>query len=61
VEVEVADARFLRPDEDGGLHFDLSVGDAGTATEGERRDARLKPKWTIEFVELEVTGRAAGE
>jgi hypothetical protein len=61
VEVEVADERFLRPDGDGGLHFDLSVGDAGAATEGERRDTRLKPEWTIEFVELEVAGRAAGD
>jgi hypothetical protein len=46
--VEIADERLLRLDDQGGLHVNLSVGD----------DLRGGGKWTIEYLELEVGGRA---
>jgi hypothetical protein len=54
VRVEITDRRFLRPDAEGALHFDLTVGNLAEGT-------KLKAKWTIEYVELEVEGRTAAE
>ena len=54
VRVEITDRRFLRPDAEGGLPFDLTVGNLAEGT-------KLKAKWTIEYVELEVEGRTAAE
>jgi hypothetical protein len=50
--VEIADARLLNLDDDGGLHVSLQISNVlreAAATDG-------PPKWTIEYLELEVRG-----
>ncbi len=58
VRVDITAARLLALDDEGGLHLNLAVSDllAGAAR---RADPRVEDKWTIEYLELEVTGRAA--
>jgi hypothetical protein len=59
VRVRITDARLLRPDDQGGLHLEVAVTDTppragpGLAPAGEG--------WTIEYFELEVSGRTAAE
>jgi hypothetical protein len=60
VRVEIADPRLLRLDEEGGLHLNLAVG-ATLGGEAGRRVSRGNEKWTIEYLELEVSGRAGEE
>jgi hypothetical protein len=57
VRVEITDQRLLRLDEDGGLHLNLDVGAALGGAVGQRA-SRGNEKWTIEYLELEVSGRA---
>jgi hypothetical protein len=58
VSVEVNDARYLGLDADGGLRLDLAISDPlAAAPEGKRPATALGDKWTIEYLELEVTGR----
>jgi hypothetical protein len=60
VRVEIADERYLQLDEDGGLHLDVNFGEP--AGDGARRDHLLRwgQKWKIDYLELEVSGRAEG-
>jgi hypothetical protein len=52
------DERFLRLDERGGLHVTLRVSDS--ALEDSGRVARREEKWTIDYLELEVSGHPEG-
>jgi hypothetical protein len=57
IHIEIGDERFLHVDEQGGLHINLSV--RGEPNGGARpQDAQSDGKWTIEYVELEIIGRA---
>jgi hypothetical protein len=57
IHIEIGDERFLHVDEQGGLHINLSV--RGEPNGGARaQDAQSDGKWTIEYLELEVSGRA---
>jgi hypothetical protein len=56
--VDVSDERLLRLDAEGGLHLNLSVSDTLRAAEAGQRDLQAGQKWTIEYIELEVTGRS---
>ncbi len=57
IHVDIKDERLLRLDRDGGLHLNLSI---GNEVNGQRRSAlETSEKWKIEYLELEVTGRAA--
>jgi hypothetical protein len=58
IRVDVADARF-QPDDRGGLHVDLSVGELPAKGVGPAGPAGAD-KWTIDYLELEVTGTVAG-
>jgi hypothetical protein len=58
ISVEVNDARYLGLDADGGLRLDLTISDPLAAVEGKRTATALGEKWTIEYLELEVTGRS---
>jgi hypothetical protein len=51
VRLEIADQRMLQLDAQGGLHLNVTVGEASGAG-----DAR----WTIESIGLDVVGRTAG-
>jgi hypothetical protein len=51
VRVDITDERLLRLDENGGLHLNLTIGDSPS-------DNSRPEKWHIEFVELEINGRA---
>jgi hypothetical protein len=58
VGVEVNDTRYLGLDADGGLRLDLAISDPVAPAEGKKAATALGDKWTIEYVELEVTGRS---
>jgi len=50
IQVDITAERFLRLDADGGLHLRLTVHEPEV-------DGRANPsKWTIEYIELEVSG-----
>src|SRR5581483_2978019 len=57
IRVEIAEERLLRLDDEGGLHLNLDIstplgGQAGGGAQG------VNQKWTVEYLELEVIGRA---
>jgi hypothetical protein len=52
------DERFLRLDEEGGLHVNFNVSDA--ARENLESGDRLQEKWAIDYLELEVSGFPEG-
>ncbi len=52
------DKRFLHLDEEGGLHVNVNLKDAGRNELG--GDSRLPENWTIEYLELEVSGQSEG-
>jgi hypothetical protein len=53
--VDITDGRLLRPDAEGGLHLDVALSEPLRPAEGAAPD---QYDWTIEDLELEVTGRA---
>jgi hypothetical protein len=52
IHLDIADARFLQLDADGGLHLDVNI----SATLPGAAAADGPPKWSIEYLELEVRG-----
>jgi hypothetical protein len=61
LDVELADRRWLQLDRDGGLHLHVAVSDLLNRAEVSK-DAVLKNEaWKIEYLELEITGRAIGK
>lgn len=57
LQLDITDQRFLQPDEQGGLHLNLSIsGSLATGAESDQSSEGVQ-KWTIEYLELEVTGR----
>ncbi len=50
------DKRFLQLDEEGGLHVNVSLKDVGRNEQG--GGSRMQEKWTIEYLELEVSGQS---
>jgi hypothetical protein len=58
VRVEIADPRWLRLDPEGGLHLSVAISDPTNENAPGRRVSQVEEKWTIEYLELEVTGRA---
>ncbi len=59
VRVDLADPRWLRVDALGGIHVRLSIGDAQLGAGAANANADADRLWTIEYLELEVTGRTA--
>jgi hypothetical protein len=57
VRLDITDERFLRPDAGGGLHLNVAVSDRPAAEAGNPAGE----KWSIEYLELEVTGQAEAE
>ena len=57
IQVDVADPRLLRLDADGGVHIFLSLSDEIGKPEAQQGNE----KWTIEFLELEITGTVTGD
>src|SRR5262249_11375887 len=58
IRIDLDQERLLRPDSEGGLHVNLTVSETfdGGAMSG---DSDRSERWTIEYLELEVTGRTA--
>jgi hypothetical protein len=56
VRVDLTEARLLRLDEEGGLHVNVAVSELAGEVKG--RTARPEDRWQVEYLELEVTGRA---
>jgi hypothetical protein len=59
--VEITDERLLRPDPGGGLHVSVNLGDPVQGGDRRPGEIRRPEGWTIEYVELEVTGRTADD
>ena len=57
--IDVSDERLLRLDEEGGLHLHVALGDLKKEEAGQ--ESLRDEKWTIRYLELEVTGRALPE
>ena len=53
--IDIRQPELLRLDEQGGFHLDIAVSDPEVEVEGPL------PKWTIQSLELEVTGRTQGK
>lgn len=58
VRVEITDPRWLRLDPEGGLHLSVAISDPTNENAPGRRVSQVEEKWTIEYLELDVTGRA---
>jgi hypothetical protein len=56
IQVDLTEGRLLRLDGEGGLHLHVSVRHVPTPEE-EEEDVRFDQKWTVEYLELEVTGQ----
>jgi hypothetical protein len=54
--VEITEKRFLHLDAEGGLHLNLSVSEP-LRRSTTAKDAKPEEKWSIEFLELQVSGR----
>jgi hypothetical protein len=57
IEVEIKDETLLKLDGEGGLHLNLAMSDLLKGA-GQGSTAKGIDKWTIEYVELEIYGRA---
>lgn len=58
--VEITDPRVLHLDEEGGLHLNLNIRGEAQGVMPREQVGRLGEKWTIGYLELEVTGTANG-
>src|SRR5262249_53284630 len=59
IRTEITDVRCLRLDADGGLHLNVSVSDYPKAGKKGPEAWPHDEKWTIEYLELEVSGKTA--
>jgi hypothetical protein len=57
VEIEIKDESLLKVDEKGGIHLNLAVSDLLKGA-GDSKNTKGADKWSIEYLELEVYGRA---
>jgi hypothetical protein len=57
IQVDITDERFLHLDPDGGLHLSLNISDALQERAAHSPTDDGPPKWTIEYIELEVSGK----
>ncbi|HEV3238667.1 MAG TPA: hypothetical protein VGZ25_16890 [Gemmataceae bacterium] len=57
VEIEIKDEQLLKLDEKGGLHLNLSLSDL-LKKAGDSQTSKGADKWSIDYLELEVYGRA---
>jgi hypothetical protein len=56
--VEITEERFLRLDDDGGLHVRFAVSAPLSGSGAGKSNAGSTDKWILDYVELEVLGRA---
>jgi len=54
--VEISDPRVLHLDDEGGLHLNLNIHGAVQRVAPKQELVRLGEKWTIDYLELEVSG-----
>ncbi len=57
IRVDITEERLLRLDEEGGLHLNVALSDLLKADEAGQGGFQASERWTIEYLELEVTGR----
>jgi hypothetical protein len=60
IEVDITDQRLLRPDPDGGLHFNLTISEPLHTPGARPAIPDATPEWKIEYIELEVVGTTDG-
>jgi hypothetical protein len=56
IRIDLTGERLPRPDETGGLHFDLKISDSIRGGKDKGQVNQLDEKWKIEYVEMEVVG-----
>jgi hypothetical protein len=61
VRVEITEERLLRLDPDGGLHLNLTISDTLQDNKKAAGPQPVREKWTIDYLEVEVSGRAMAE
>lgn len=60
IHVDITEERLLRLRADGGLDLNVAISDILVKSkEPDSRDLQTRQKWTIEYLELEVSGRTA--
>jgi hypothetical protein len=60
IHVDITEERLLRLRADGSLDFNVAISDIiAKSKESGDRDLQARQKWTIEYLELEVSGRTA--
>lgn len=59
--VEITEERLLRLDADGGLHVNLTISDSLQGDPKVISPRQVTEKWTIDYLELEVSGRVVPE
>jgi hypothetical protein len=57
IRIDLTQERFLRLDEDSGLHLGLTISDS--LGRSKKKSPQEEEKWTIQYIELEVTGQVA--
>jgi len=57
--VEISEERLLHLDPEGGLHLNLTVSDSHQGDQKGAPFQQVTEKWKIDYLELEVSGRAA--
>jgi hypothetical protein len=61
LQVDIAEERLLKLDSTGGLHIDLTISESFVGGVAQSADSDADKNWTIEYMELEVTGRHVAE
>jgi hypothetical protein len=56
VQIDISDARMLHQDAEGGLHVQFVIGDPPKSAAGPSGVGPPDPKWSLEYLELEIAG-----
>lgn len=59
IRVDLATARWVQPDPDGGIHVRLTIDNPRLGPDATGANPDADRVWTIEYIELEVTGRTS--
>jgi hypothetical protein len=57
IRIDITQEQLLHLDREGGLHLNVIVSDSNKSAEEGPGSVRKEEKWTVEYLELEVSGR----
>jgi hypothetical protein len=61
IRIEIAERRLLRLDPEGGLHFQVTIGDLLKGGQQGPVPLQLSEKWIIRYINLEISGQTAAD